>query len=275
METYREYYFYLKNKRDDLFNEEIIFSLFSDIANLPKEKLLFNFDEKVNNKARLDRLIEQIEEGLPYQYVLGYTYFLGNKFYVDKNVLIPRQETEQLVKEVESYISNVFQGKEIDVLDMCSGSGCIGITLAQNPSLKVTLVDISTEANEVAKKNASLNKTKLDIYTSNLFNDLPNKKYDVIVCNPPYIKSKDTVDESTLKHEPHLALFASPYTYFYEEIFKAKSSWLKEKYILAFEIGEDMKFDLEQLCKKYFKNEIIIFQKDMYDKDRFLYIISK
>ena len=190
MSTYSKKYFELKNK-SNRYSDTVIFSLFSHVSNLTKEEITIHFSDEINNKKLLDELVTKIDDGLPYQYALGYTYFLGSKYYVDNNVLIPRQETEQLVLDTERFIKERYQNKEVKILDMCSGSGVIGIELSKRISnSKVTLVDISESANKVAENNAILNKTKVDIINSDLFSNLNEERYDVIVSNPPYIKSK-------------------------------------------------------------------------------------
>ena len=246
-----------------------------DVSGYSFSELVLHLDEHVKDEEKLHAYIDKIAEGIPYQYVLGYTEFLSNKYYVDENVLIPRQETELLVIKVEDLIRKHFKNQRISVLDMCSGSGIIGIDIKLHCDADVNMVDISESANKIAKKNAKLNKTNINIYKSDMFNDLPLKKYDVIVSNPPYIKSEKTVDPTTLKYEPHLALFVSPQTKFYEEIFKAHGRYYSDKFILAFEIDEDMVDDLEILVNKYFDNNVsYYFEKDIYDKYRYLFIIS-
>lgn len=277
MATYREYYFKLKNHGDKkLFTETVIFSLLMDVSSLDKVGLTLTFDTEVKNEEKLKEYISQIENGIPYQYVLGYCEFLGKKFYVDNNVLIPRLETEELVLNCGDLIEKHFKNIDISVLDMCSGSGIIGISLASRFNVSVDMVDISNSANNVASKNNILHKTNCNIIKSDLFNDLSIKKYDVIISNPPYIKDESTVDKATLEHEPHLALFATPQTYFYEEIFKQKDIYYKDKYLLAFEIEEDMEEVLSSLIQKYFKDgATYLFKKDLYDKTRYLFIIKE
>lgn len=273
---YRDYIFSLK-ERDDAkyFSTTIIFALLMDVAEMSFYELTLNIDEDVKNEEKLLANIEKIAQGIPYQYVLGYCDFNGNKYYVNENVLIPRQETEFLVIKVKDLIKYHFKNQTISILDMCSGSGVIGIDLKLSCNADVDLVDVSDKANEVARSNAILNKTNVNIYKSDMFNDLPVKKYDVIVCNPPYIKSEETVDEATLKYEPHLALFASPQTKFYEEVFKMRGLFYDQKYILAFEIDEDMVNDLGALINKYFDSSVkYYFEKDIYDKFRYLFIIG-
>lgn len=273
MPTYREYYF--KLKKNNLFTDEVIFSLFQDVSGLNRTDLILNFDKEILYYVKLDSMIERIEKGEPYQYVLGYTTFLKNKFYVNPSVLIPRQETEQLVLDLYDFLSKSNSFSKLNILDMCSGSGVIGISLAMLLNTEVDMVDISKSANQVAELNNESLKTNCHIYESDLFKNLTPKKYNVIVSNPPYIRSEETVDPKTLEYEPHLALFASPSTYFYEEIFKAKSVYLEEQFLMGFEIGEDMEDELTKLIHLYFDNVSYIFKKDIYGRTRFLYIWSK
>ena len=274
MSSFREYYFKLKNHKDYQFSDTIIYALFSDVSSLDKNAIVTHFDDEVPQLEKLDKYVERIINGEPYQYVLGYTYFLGNKFYVSRDVLIPRQETEQLVVDTIKLIREKFTGR-INVLDMCSGSGCIGISIAKEITADIDMVDISPKANEVANKNNNLNKTNCHLFLSDMFSDLPTKKYDVIISNPPYIKDVATVEKSTLLNEPHLALFASPQTKYYEEIMKNCSEYLKNNGVLAFEIDEDMEEELTKLVKGYFPSDEFYFKKDIYNKLRFLYIIRK
>ena len=274
MSSYRDYYFSLKNNNKYQFNDTIIYSLFTDVSGLDTTHITIHFDDEVKDKERLDKFIARIEEGEPYQYVLGYTYFLGNKFNVTPDVLIPRQETEQLVIDAIDLIKKNYIRK-VRVLDMCSGSGCIGISIAKNIEAEVDMVDISKTANEVAKNNSILNKTNCHIIESDMFKNLEIKKYDVIISNPPYIKDESMVDKMTMLNEPHLALFAYPQTKFYQEIMEKCSDFLAKNGILAFEIEEDMETSLTPLIEQYFPQSSYIFKKDIYNKTRFLYIKRK
>ena len=274
MPSYRDYYFSLKEYNESLFTDTVIYTLFSDVSKMDKVQLSIHFDDEVEHLVVLDKYVTRIKEGEPYQYVLGYAYFLGNKFYVNKDVLIPRQETEQLVLDTIEVIKKKF-ARKVRVLDMCSGSGCIGISLAKNIDAEVDMVDVSIYANEIAYDNNILNKTNCTIIESDMFKSLAPKKYDVIISNPPYIKSIETVDKMTMLNEPHLALFASPQTKFYEEIMVKCSDFLAKGGILAFEIDEDMEDSLSELVRRYFPNDKYEFKKDMYNKLRFLYINRK
>lgn len=272
MSSYRDYYFSLKKNK--YFTDTIIYALFCDVSNKDTTYILTHFDEEVSDSKKLESYIERISNGEPYQYVLGYTYFLGNKFYVNKDVLIPRQETEQLVLNTIHMVEEYFDHK-ISILDMCSGSGCIGISLAKELDADVDMVDISSKANEIAKMNNELNKTNCRIIESDMFKNLEVKKYDLIISNPPYIKDESTVDYATLMNEPKLALFATPQTKFYEEIMAKCNDFLAKNGILAFEIDEDMEESLTELVNKYFSHDEYFFKKDIYNKLRFLYIRRK
>ena len=274
MPSYRDYYFGLKGNQKYSFVDTVIYALLCDVSGFDQTHLLMHLDDEVKDVEKLNGYITRIENGEPYQYVLGYTYFLGYRFVVNKDVLIPRQETEQLVLHTVELIKQNFT-KKVSVLDMCSGSGCIGVSIAKMIEADLDMVDISSLANEVAKINANLNKTNCNIYQSDLFNNIPVKKYDVIISNPPYIKDESTVEYSTLMNEPHLALFASPQTKFYEEIMAKCNDFLAKNGILAFEIEEDMEESLTKLVKQYFSDSAFFFQKDIYNKLRFLYIIKK
>lgn len=274
MPSYRDYYFSLKKDDERIFTDTVIYALFSDVSKMNQTELSIHFDDEVEEIQILDKYVSRIKEGEPYQYVLGYAFFLGNKFIVNKDVLIPRQETEQLVIETIDLIKKKFDRK-VRVLDMCSGSGCIGISLSKMIDSEIDMVDVSIYANEIAYDNNILNKTNCTIIESDMFKSLPLKKYDVIVSNPPYIKSSETVDKMTMLNEPHLALFASPQTKFYEEIMVKCSDFLAKNGILAFEIDEDMEDSLTELVMRYFPHDKYYFKKDIYDKLRFLFIERK
>ena len=209
--------------------------------------------------------------------MLGYTFFLGHQLKVNKDVLIPRQETEQLVIETLLYIKRLFNGEEDFVLaDVCTGSGCIARAMREQiKGCDIYASDISLEALEVAKEN--FKDKNIEVLQGNLLDPFIEKgiTIDVLMCNPPYIGNVDTIDEQTLKYEPHLALLANPKTKFYEEIFKKMPEVMNKTHFLAtFEIGEDMDEEITDLVEKYFQEVKYKIGKDMYGKSRFLYIIK-
>ena len=239
-------------------------------------ELTTNFESEIKNYSFFKESINRYLDGEMIEYIFNKAYFLGSPFYVDKNVLIPRQETEQLVLETGKLIQEMFDN-DINVADVCCGSGAIGLSLNKLlPNNQYFLSDISKEAMRVSKINAkSFNQLE---NTSFLEGDMlkpfidANLKLDVIVCNPPYIENIESIDKKTLEQEPHLALMASPSTKFYEELMKNSNRVLNDKYLIAFEIGEDMKESMETLVRKYYPDDEFYFQEDIYGKTRFLFI---
>ncbi len=134
--------------------------------------------------------------------------------------------------------------------------------------------DISNLAINLAKKNSELNNTNVSFIESDLFEKIGNKKFDIIVSNPPYIEDEKTIDPQVFKYEPKSALIAEPKTYFYEEILKNAKSHLNDEFIIAFEIGENMVEELMDIVDKYLPGSNYYFVKDIYQKDRFLYILK-
>lgn len=235
-----------------------------------------NYDEQIKDYLFFKDAINRYKNGEMIEYVFQKTYFLSSPFIVNKNVLIPRQETEQLVILTIEKIKEIFDEKEIAIADICTGSGCIGLSIAKSlPLNKYYLTDISKDALNVAEENAKYllnNSDKVHFLLGDMLQPLKSKKVDVVVCNPPYIEDVNSIDERTWKQEPHLALLATPSTYFYEEVLKQYQEIVNDKYLLAFEIGEDMEEALIVLINKYCPNCSYNFVKDIYDKTRFLFI---
>ena len=239
-------------------------------------QLTTHFEDEIKDYVFFKNSIDRFLNGEMIEYIFNKSYFLGLPFYVDRNVLIPRQETEQLVLETERIIEEMFDG-ELSIGDVCCGSGAIGLSLHKLlPGNKLYLSDISKEAIRVSKNNAF----KLEVVnnTTFLIGDMLDPfiergiRLDVIVCNPPYIQDVNTIDKKTFEQEPHLALLANPNTKYYELLIKEASKILNSKHLIAFEIGEDMEEEMTSLVKKYCPNDDFFFQKDMYGKTRFLFI---
>ena len=216
---------------------------------------------------------ERFLSGEPIQYILGETEFLGLTFDVDKRVLIPRQETEEVVTQAYLRALQMFGDHVINVADICCGSGVMGITLAKKLKVRYLFMsDLSEDAIEVAKTNAKKNDVIANFFVGNACDELvkAGAKVDLLVANPPYILNKEEVDESVLKHEPHLALFADEELSVYRDIFKALPKIKKDRLLCVFEIGYDLKEKLTKLLEKTVKNATFGFVKDINGKERIL-----
>lgn len=223
---------------------------------------------------KLEDGIKRLNNGEPVQYIVGNVDFYGYKINVNKNVLIPRFETEELIFKTINLIKKNLN-ENIKVLDIGTGSGCISIALKKEiPGLDITAVDISEDALVVAKNNALENNCEINFIKSDLFNNIDDK-YDLIISNPPYISYDEQIMDIVKKNEPHLALYAKNNgLYFYEEIIKNSSNYLNDKNIIAFEIGYLQANEIKKMTHKYYPNANIIIEKDMQEKDRFVFIIN-
>lgn len=214
--------------------------------------------------------IEKVEKGFPIEHITHQKEFMKLNFFVDENVLIPRQDTEILVEEVIE-ISKKINAKKI--LDLCTGSGAIGVSLAKYLSnCGITAVDISKKALQIAKKNAIINEVEKQItfISSDLFSNLESQKFDIIVSNPPYIKSNDIQNlEEQVKKEPHLALDGGEDgLQFYKKIIKESYKYLVPKGYLCLEIGYNQKDEVIELIDNENKFEETYAKKDLYNNDR-------
>jgi len=219
----------------------------------------------------LDEALNLLNKGIPVQYIVGNVNFYGFTFIVNESVLIPRFETEELVEKTIKYCNSYFN-KQIDILDIGTGSGCIAITLSKNLNSRVDAVDISEDALEIAKKNNERNNVTVNFFKSNIFENV-NKKYDLIISNPPYIAYDEEIMDIVKNNEPHIALYAdSDGLYFYEEILKNASNYLNEKSMIAFEIGQSQGEKIKKLVNKYLPNSKILLEKDMQNRDRFIFV---
>ena len=237
-------------------------------------ELTKNFDEEIKDYVFFKKAMQRYQDGEMIEYIFNKAYFLSTPFFVNKDVLIPRQETEQLVLRTIEIIKEMFGDQKISVADVCTGSGCIGISIAKVlPNNVYYLTDISKEALRVAKNNTVLlNNTSVNCLLGDMLEPLKKIKLDVVVCNPPYIDEENGIDEKTWRQEPHLALLAKPSTLYYEMVLSEYLPLVNSKYLLAFEIGEDMEEELTKLVNKYSPNSSYFFENDMYGKTRFLFI---
>ncbi|MHB1196910.1 MAG: peptide chain release factor N(5)-glutamine methyltransferase [Lutibacter sp.] len=229
-----------------------------------------NFELDNDDLDFLQNALLKLKNQIPVQYIVGETSFYGLMFKVDKNVLIPRPETEELVEWI---LQNHKKSESLKILDIGTGSGCIAISLAKNlPNAQVSALDISEEALNVAKNNAELNQVTIDFIHADILSieKLPDT-FDVIVSNPPYVREseKDQMQQNVLSNEPHIALFVENENplLFYDKIAELSKNHLTENGVLYFEINQYLGAEIVDLLKsKGFKN--IEPKKDIYSVDR-------
>lgn len=248
--------------------------LLMHILKVSKQYLIINKDLNIddNKKNEFEIGIKKLCEHIPIQYIINSQEFFGYIFLVNNNVLIPQPDTEVLVEEVINIISNnyKFNNRKIKLLDLCTGSGAIGISLAKEiNNLEVYLSDISEKALEIAKKNAEFNKADVKIIKSDLFKNIDEKKFDFIVSNPPYIET-DIIKELSeeVKKEPKLALDGGlDGLDFYKRISEEAKYYLNEGGYLVLEIGYNQREAvIDILTKDNYKN--IYCKKDLGFNDR-------
>lgn len=243
--------------------------LLAFVLNIDKTKIycIEECDDSIS-----DRFFECINKrcmNIPYAYITQMQEFMKLPFKVNNNVLIPRQDTEVLVENVVQIAKNI-NADNIKVLDMCTGSGCIAISIDRYINkANVVAVDISKEALEVAQINNQMNNTNVEFIQSNLFENLTDKEFDIIVSNPPYIPSEDiTKLQKEVLHEPIIALDGGKDGLdIYRMIIIFSKEYLNENGYLILEIGFDQAKDIVELLKEegYVNIEVI---KDLANNDR-------
>ena len=243
--------------------------LLSSLLDKPKEYFVTHGDENINENIQIEfkQNIEKLISGIPIQYITNKQEFMGLNFFVDKNVLIPRQDTEILVQEVIDICKNINKEK-IKILDLCTGSGAIAVSIAKYVhNAEVYASDISPQALKVANINSKNNDVFIKFIESNLFKKI-NERFDIIVSNPPYIKTNviPMLDEN-VQNEPKLALDGGiDGLHFYRKIIEQCNKYLNENGIVCLEIGYDQKEDVIKIASNYFKQ--IYSKKDLAGNDR-------
>ncbi len=225
---------------------------------------------------RYEAGIQRLLNNEPLAYILGYQWFYGRRFKVHKDVFIPRFETEELCANLLSIVDDYFSENNPVVADVACGSGAIGITLkAEEPRLQVYATDLSEEAVSTAKDTASSNSIDVRFLQGDLLEPLKerNIRLDILACNPPYIVEDAALDPSVVDYEPHMALFGGEDGLdFYRRLLKEANEVIKEKAVIAFEIGYDQKDALLKLGNEYFPNDFCEVLKDMNGKDRMFFL---
>ena len=231
--------------------------------------------KKYLTEDKLEAGLKRLEKGEPVQYIVGNVDFYGLIFNVNPCVLIPRFETEELVSKTIDYVKKFFN-YPINCVDLGTGSGCIAITLKNKIGENITMdaVDISGDALRVAQENASNNNAGITFYHGDMLEPL-NKKYDIIISNPPYIRKDEEIMNIVKDNEPNIALYAENEGLAnYEKILSNASNNLKERSMIAFEIGWWQADKITEIAKKYFPNSMISVEKDMQERDRFIFIFN-
>jgi len=244
--------------------------LVTEIACISKSYLYLHLQDEIPldilNKIN-DAINKYHHDKIPVQYIIGYTYFYGLKIYVNDKVLIPRPETEEVVERVIKESKNYIEPK---IVDIGTGSGCIAIALKKMlPKAKVYAIDISKDALEVARYNASRYNLDITFLENNLLEGI-NEKFDIIVSNPPYIDPDEEVMSLVYNHEPHLALFSPEGgLYHYRKILEQAKVVLKENGVIILEIAYNKKSEMLKLANGF--TEAKVYQ-DLNQKDRIMVI---
>ncbi len=258
--------------------ESFIRILYEDLLNLPLKSQLLKQDDETDSTGikQINEAVEKLKKQIPIQYITKQTEFYGRKFYLNKHVLIPRPETEELVDLV---LNDIEAGtdEKINIIDIGTGSGCIAVSLAAElKNANVFALDISKKALKTAKKNAELNKVNVNFVKDNILSPntpVPDIKFDIIVSNPPYVteSEKTVMRKNVLDYEPAQALFVpdNKPLIFYKAIIKFARNKLKNRGHLYFEINEAFADKIVKLLHKKGFTEIYLHQ-DINGKDRII-----
>ena len=241
------------------------------VLKIEKEYIIINDSKEMakEDEEKYFQYINKLKNGIPLQYITNNQEFMKLNFFVDENVLIPRADTEILVEEVIS-LANDDKNK---ILDVCTGSGAIAVSLAKYiKNSNVMAIDISKEALKIAEKNAFNNNVNIKFIESDLFNNLEENDFDIIVSNPPYIR-ENVINELSIevKHEPKIALDGGKDGLdFYRKLSSESYKYLKEDGYLCLEIGYDQKNEVIEILKNEKKYKNIYSTKDLFGNDRII-----
>jgi len=269
---------FIKDKLKKIYTERevktITNALFEKHLKLSPAGILLRYNDKIDDDLiyNIKADVAQINNKMPYQYVIGFTWFYGLKLTVNEWVLIPRPETEELVDWI---VKDTAPTEKIDVIDIGTGSGCIALAIkAGLPNASLTGVDISNEALGIAKENAQANKLEVHFELFDVLNYVPDKQhalFDIVVSNPPYIPftEKAGMEKIVAEYEPGLALFSPNENalIFYESICRYARQYLKKDGWLYFEIHENYASGVCEILHKFGFDSIEV-KKDLQGKDR-------
>ncbi len=250
-----------------------------ELTNKEAHNLYMEFEEEMQPELveAYEEGIQRLLTGVPLGHVLGFEWFYGYRFTVNEDVLIPRPETEELVANILAAYDEYFSSRDnVTAVDIGTGSGAIAVSLKkEEPNLHMMATDISEQAVAVAKKNADDNEAIVNFMVGDMLQPLidRNLKVDILISNPPYIPREEEMEHSVVDFEPHVALFGGEDGLkFYRIIFENATKVLKERAMLAFEIGYNQKEALSTEAKKYFPDARVEVLKDMSGKNRMLFI---
>lgn len=257
--------------------ESAVILLLEHITGLKTNQLYLKMQEEIQEdlEQHFWELFHQyLEKNIPVQYLVGTSCFYGYDFKVNENVLIPRFETEELVENILYRYDQYFRGQIVDVCDLATGSGCIGIALAlEEKKMKVIATDISPEALKVAKENNDALGATVTFLQGDMLEPLQGRRFDIFVSNPPYIPEDEPVMSLVKENEPNLALFGGKDGMkFYRIILSGVKPFLKDKAMLCFEHGFDKKEEMIALATQYFPSARVEVLKDLEGKDRMTFI---
>ncbi len=230
--------------------------------------------KKYVSKEKQPEALEKLASGYPVQYIIGNVEFYDTLIKVNEDVLIPRFETEYLVDKTIKYLSYLNINNP-NILDIGTGSGCIAIALKKHLNCEIDAIDISEKAILIAKENAIINNVNINFIVQDIHKFNSNKKYDLIISNPPYVPFNSNVDEK-IKYEPQNAIYAKDNgLYFYDLIMKKIKDNLKDNYLIAFEIGDKEGQDIKNIIKKSLPNSYVLLEKDYNNYDRYIFISNQ
>ena len=262
---------------DEMEAESFFYLLLENKHQLRRIDLALDVDSVFSESEILNwnAILEKLKIQIPIQYIIGTTHFYGLEFIVDENVLIPRPETEELVDWIVKLNSKLSKKKNLKILDIGTGSGCIAVSFAKNiPNSEVFAIDVSEKVLAIAKKNAILNKVPVTFLHKNILEtkDL-SQKFDIIVSNPPYVRNleKAEIKPNVLDNEPHLALFVpdNDPLIFYKKIAELAAANLNPNGQLFFEINQYLGKETQELLESIGLKNIEL-RKDIYGNDRMI-----
>ncbi len=250
-----------------------------ELTNKEAHNLYMEFEEEMQPELEevYEAGIQRLLTGVPLGHVLGFEWFYGYRFTVNEDVLIPRPETEELVANIlAAYDEHFSSQNNVTAVDIGTGSGAIAISLKmEEPNLHMMATDISEQAVAVAKKNADDHAAIVNFMVGDMLQPLIERdlKVDILISNPPYIPREEEMEHSVVDYEPHVALFGGEDGLkFYRIIFENASKVLKERAMMAFEMGYNQKEALSAEARKYFPDARIEVLKDMSGKNRMLFV---